>query len=240
MDKAPLRRGMPTVHEKYGSSTALLSGDVMMVIGYDYLSRIQSPHIRRILQLYNQTAVKVCEGQQLDMDFEGQERVTLEEYLNMIELKTSVLLAASLQIGSILGGAGLGNQHLIYNFGKSLGLAFQVQDDYLDSFGDPVKFGKQVGGDILAGKKTFLLIKTLEVATEAQLRQIKELGSADPVAKVDGMLQIFKACGVDTWARELKEKYMEDAYRYLEDIAVLSKRKEPLQRLAASLVQREY
>lgn len=240
MDKAPLRRGMPTVHEKYGSSTALLSGDVMMVIGYDYLSRIQSPHIRRILQLYNQTAVKVCEGQQLDMDFEGQERVTLEEYLNMIELKTSVLLAASLQIGSILGGAGLGNQHLIYNFGRSLGLAFQVQDDYLDSFGDPVKFGKQVGGDILAGKKTFLLIKTLEVATTAQLRQIKELGSADPVAKVDGMLQIFKACGVDTWARELKEKYMEDAYRYLEDIAVLSKRKEPLQQLAAFLVQREY
>jgi geranylgeranyl diphosphate synthase type II len=240
MDKAPLRRGLPTVHEKFGASTALLSGDVMMVVGYDYLSRIQSSHIRRILQLYNQTAIKVCEGQQLDMDFEGQEQVTLEEYLHMIELKTSVLLAASLQIGSILGGAGLGNQQLIYNFGKSLGLAFQVQDDYLDSFGDPAKFGKQVGGDILAGKKTFLLIKTLEVATAAQLRQIKELERSDPAVRVEGMLQIFKDCGVDAWARTLKEKYMDAAYQYLEDIAVVSKRKEPLVQLAAFLVQREY
>jgi geranylgeranyl diphosphate synthase type II len=240
MDKAPLRRGMPTVHEKYGPSTALLSGDVMMVVGYDYISRIQSPHIRRILQLYNQTAIKVCEGQQLDMDFEGRAKVTLEEYLNMIELKTSVLLAASLQIGSILGGAGLGNQQHIYNFGKSLGLAFQVQDDYLDSFADPKKFGKQVGGDIVAGKKTFLLIKILEMATEAQLRQVKELERTEPATKVAGMLEIFKACGVDAWARELKEKYMDAAYQHLEDIAVLSKRKEPLRQLAAFLVQREY
>jgi geranylgeranyl diphosphate synthase, type II len=240
MDKAPLRRGMPTIHEKYGSATALLAGDVMMVVGYDYISRIHSPHIRRILQIYNQTAIKVCEGQQLDMDFERQPQVTLEEYLNMIELKTSVLLAASLQIGSILGGAGLGNQQHIYNFGKSLGLAFQVQDDYLDSFGDPAKFGKQIGGDIVAGKKTFLLIKTLEVATDAQLRQIKELEKAVAATKVTGMLEIFKACGVDTWARELKEKYMDAAYQHLEDIAVLSKRKEPLQQLTAFLVQREY
>jgi geranylgeranyl diphosphate synthase type II len=240
MDKAPLRRGMPTLHEKYSSATALLAGDVMMVVGYDYISRIHSPHIRRILQIYNQTAIKVCEGQQLDMDFERQPKVTLEEYLNMIELKTSVLLAASLQIGSILGGAGLGNQQHIYNFGKNLGLAFQVQDDYLDSFGDPAKFGKQVGGDIVAGKKTFLLIKTLELATGAQLRQIKELENTDPATKIAGMLETFKACGIDSWARELKEKYMDAAYQHLEDIAVLSKRKEPLQQLTAFLVQREY
>jgi geranylgeranyl diphosphate synthase type II len=240
MDKAPLRRGMPTVHEKYGSSTALLAGDVMMVVGYDYISRIHSPHIRRILQLYNQTAIKVCEGQQLDMDFEQQPQVTLEEYLGMIELKTSVLLAASLQIGSILGGAGLGNQQHIYNFGKSLGLAFQVQDDYLDSFGDPKKFGKQVGGDIVAGKKTFLLIKTLEMATDAQLRQIKELEKTDAATKVTGMLQIFKACGVDSWARELKEQYHAAACQSLDDIAVLSKRKEPLQALVEYLLQREH
>jgi geranylgeranyl diphosphate synthase, type II len=240
MDKAPLRRGMPTVHEKFGSSTALLSGDVMMVVGYDYISRIQSPHIRRILQLYNQTAIQVCEGQQLDMDFEARDKVTLDEYLTMIELKTSVLLAASLQIGSILGGAGLGNQQHIYNFGKNLGLAFQVQDDYLDSFGDPAKFGKQIGGDIIAGKKTFLLIKTLEMATPAQLRDIRDLEKQDASVKVPGMLRVFQACGVDTWARELKEKYMEAANRHLEDIAVLSKRKEPLQQLAAFLVRREY
>src|ERR1700748_1564953 len=118
MDRAPLRRGMQTVHEKYGSSTAILTGDVMMVVGYEYISNIQSPHIRKILQLYNQTAIKVCEGQQLDMDYESQQQVTMEEYLRMIELKTSVLLAASLQIGSMLGGAGLSNQQKIYNLGK--------------------------------------------------------------------------------------------------------------------------
>src|SRR5882757_6912502 len=240
MDKAPLRRGMPTVHEKYGSSTALLTGDVMMVVAYDYLSKMQPQHIRPIMQIFNQAAKQVCEGQQLDMDFETTERVGLEEYLSMIELKTSVLLAASLQMGAVLGGAGLGNQQHLYNFGKTLGLAFQVQDDYLDCFGDPAKFGKQVGGDIVAGKKTFLLIRTLEDATEAQHRQIKELEHADPVTKVAGMLQLFKACGVDEWARELKEKYMQASYQHLEDIAVLARRKDPLWELAAFLVQREY
>lgn len=240
MDKAPLRRGMPTVHEKYGASTALLTGDVMMVIAYDYLSRIQAEHIRPIMHIYNQTAREVCEGQQLDMDFEKMDKVDLEAYQRMIGLKTSVLLAASLRIGAILGGAGLGNQQHLYNFGKNLGLAFQVQDDYLDAFGDPEKFGKQVGGDIVAGKKTFLLIKTLEVATAEQRRNMDGLRKADAIARVEGMLEIFKACGVDAWARELKEQYMQAAYQALEDIAVLSRRKEQLKRLAAFLVQREY
>jgi geranylgeranyl diphosphate synthase type II len=212
----------------------------MMVVAYDYLSKMQPQHIRPIMQIFNQAAKQVCEGQQLDMDFETTEQVGLDEYLSMIELKTSVLLAASLQMGAVLGGAGLGNQQHLYNFGKTLGLAFQVQDDYLDCFGDPAKFGKQVGGDIVAGKKTFLLIRTLEVATAAQHRQIKELEQADPVTKVTGMLQLFKACGVDEWARELKEKYMQASYQHLEDIAVLARRKEPLRELAAFLVQREY
>jgi geranylgeranyl diphosphate synthase type II len=240
MDKAPLRRGKPTVHEKYGASTALLTGDVMMVVAYDYLSKIQAQHIRPIMHIYNQTAREVCEGQQLDMDFERMERVGLKEYQRMIGLKTSVLLAASLRIGAILGGAGLGNQQHIYDFGKNLGLAFQVQDDYLDAFGDPEKFGKQVGGDIVAGKKTFLLIKTMEVATDAQRREMGRLTNADAATKVEGMLQIFSACGVDAWARELKEQYMEAALQQLEDIAVLDRRKEPLRQLAAFLVQREY
>lgn len=240
MDRAPLRRGMPTVHEKYGPSTAILTGDVMMVVSYDYISRVSSPHIRRILHLYNQTASQVCEGQQLDMDFELRSDVRMEEYLQMIGLKTSVLLAASLQIGAILGGAGLGNQDKIYQFGKNLGLAFQIQDDYLDCYGDAAKFGKKPGGDILAGKKTFLLVKTLEVATDAQRRRIHDLETAPPADKIAGMLEIFHACGADAWVRELKEQYRRSAQESLEDIAVLNARKEPLRGLTDFLLRREY
>jgi geranylgeranyl diphosphate synthase type II len=240
MDKAPLRRGKPTVHEKYDPSTALLAGDVMLVAAYDYINKIHTGSIRQILQLFNATAKEVCEGQQLDMDFEKQQTVGLDEYLGMIRLKTSVLLAASLQMGAILGGAGMGNQQHLYGFGSNLGLAFQVQDDYLDAFGDPAKFGKQVGGDIVAGKKTFLLIRALETATAAQQRQIRALDKAEPAEKIAGMLELFSACGVDAWARELKEKYVQTAYQHLEDIAVLTVRKEPLRQLANFLVQREY
>jgi geranylgeranyl diphosphate synthase type II len=240
MDRAPLRRGMKTVHEKYGSSTAILTGDVMMVVSYDYISRVGSPHIRRILHLYNETASRVCEGQQLDMDFEQRAEVRIDEYLHMIGLKTSVLLAASLQIGAILGGAGLGIQDKIYQFGKNLGLSFQIQDDYLDCYGDSAKVGKKTGGDILAGKKTFLLVKTLEMATDAQRRRIRELDTASADEKIGGMLEIFHACGADAWVRELKEQYRVAAHQSLEDIAVLSSRKEPLRRLTDMLLQREY
>jgi geranylgeranyl diphosphate synthase type II len=240
MDKAPLRRGMPTVHEKYGEPAALLSGDVMLVVAYDYLNRIRIPAIHRIMDLFNRTAKEVCEGQQIDMDFEKAEIVQMDEYLHMIGLKTSVLLAASLQMGAILGGAGEGNQQHLYQFGKNLGLAFQVQDDYLDAFGDPLKFGKQVGGDILANKKTFLLIKTWELATDSQKKQLKALLQGNRPDKVQSVLAIFRACGVDAWAKQLREKYIETATRHLEDIAVLSGRKLPLQELAAFLIQREH
>jgi geranylgeranyl diphosphate synthase type II len=240
MDRAPLRRGMTTVHEKYGAPTAILSGDVMMVASYAAIAKIGSPHIRRILHLYNQAASHVCEGQQLDMDFERRSDVRMEEYLHMIGLKTSVLLAASLQIGAILGGAGLGNQDKIYQFGKNLGLAFQIQDDYLDCYGDTAKVGKKAGGDILADKKTFLLVKTLEVATDAQRRRILELETAPADEKIAGMLDLFRACGVDAWVRELKEDYRRAAYQCLEDIAVLSSRKGPLRQLTDFLLQREF
>ncbi|MBC7851409.1 MAG: polyprenyl synthetase family protein, partial [Chitinophagaceae bacterium] len=161
MDKAPLRRGKPTVHEKFGASTALLAGDVMMVAAYESLAKLDRLYIHQVLHLFNRTAREVCEGQQLDMDFEKMESVSLDQYLRMIELKTSVLLAASLRLGAILGGAGEGNQKHLYEFGRNLGIAFQIQDDYLDAFGDPAKFGKQVGGDIVANKKTFLLLHAL-------------------------------------------------------------------------------
>ena len=240
MDKAPLRRGMQTVHEKYGSSVALLSGDVMLVVAYDYLNKVESHYLQSLVKVFNKIAKEVCEGQQLDMDFEKRETVTMEEYLKMIELKTSVLLAGSLQMGGILGGAGDGNQNHLYEFGKNLGLAFQVQDDYLDAFGDPLKFGKQVGGDILSNKKTFLLIRAMEVANKEELAEIKELLSSNPTDKVARMLSLFKSCRVDAWANELKEKYLQASLKHLEDIAVLSLRKKHLQDLADFLIQREY
>ncbi len=240
MDKAPLRRGMPTVHAKYGDSTALLAGDVMLVHGYEYLSNMKTEYLQKVLPLYNKTANEVCEGQQLDMDFEQRQSVSMDEYLRMITLKTSVLLAGSLKIGSIMGGATAGNQDHLYEFGKNLGIAFQIQDDYLDAFGDPAKFGKQVGGDIIANKKTFLMIHAMQSASEGQKEQLQELMQTNPADKVEKVLSIFKSAGVDEWALQLKNEYLEKAMAHLEEIAVMSKRKEPLKELARFLVQREY
>ena len=240
MDKAPLRRGMQTVHEKYGEPTALLSGDVMLVMAYDYLNKIKASYIHKVIRLFNKTAKQVCEGQQLDMEFEKRDTVQMPDYLKMIELKTSVLLAASLQLGAILGGAQEGNQKHLYEFGKNLGMAFQVQDDYLDAFGDPEKFGKQVGGDIMANKKTFLMIHAMEAGSEAQVQELKKLSKENPPGKVNKVLDIFRECGVDTWAFDRKEKYITEAFKHLDEIAVLSTRKSPLKELAHFLVQREH
>lgn len=240
MDNAPLRRNRETLHQKFGSSTALLAGDVMLVTAYDYLNKISGNYLRRVVQLFNKTAKEVCEGQQLDMDYEKMSEVPFDNYLHMINLKTSVLLAGSLQMGGIMGGASERNQHLLYEFGRKLGLAFQIQDDYLDAFGNPEKFGKQKGGDIKANKKTFLLIHALQTASEAQKEELQQLLQNDATDKVEGVLSIFKTCGVDQWAQELKDKYIEEAYIHLEDIAVLSKRKEPLKQLALFLTQREH
>jgi geranylgeranyl diphosphate synthase type II len=240
MDKAPLRRGQPTVHARFGEPTALLAGDVMLVLAYNYLNKIKLDYIHRVIDLFNKTAREVCEGQQLDMDFEKTDHVSLENYIHMIELKTSVLLAASLKLGAILGGAGKGNQQHLYEFGKNLGIAFQVQDDYLDAFGDPEKFGKQVGGDIISNKKTFLMIKAREAANGQQRTHLQQLMQEPPKEKVEGVLKIYRECGVDEWAMELKEKYINTALSHLEDIAVISSRKVPLKELAHYLVQREY
>lgn len=239
MDKAPLRRGMQTVHEKFGESTALLAGDVMLVAAYDYLNRISGKYLYSIINLFNKTAKEVCEGQQLDMDFENSDEVKMENYLHMISLKTSVLLAASLKLGAILGGAGERNQNLLYEFGRKLGLAFQVQDDYLDAFGDPEKFGKQVGGDIKSNKKTFLLIHALETASPDCKQQLLELLTGNTNNKVQEVLSIYRQCKVGEWATELKNKFIAEAFSHLEDVAVLSKRKEPLKQLALFLTQRQ-
>ncbi len=240
MDKAPLRRGMETVHHKYGENTAILAGDVMLVCAYEELNKISVEYLQSILRLFNTTAKQVCEGQQMDMDFETMDTVSLDAYLKMIELKTSVALAASLQTGAILGGAGERNQHLLYEFGKKLGIAFQVQDDYLDAFGDPKKFGKQVGGDILANKKTFLLLHAQENASATQKKELEHLLAHNTTDKIEKVLQVYRDCKADEWALTLKNKYLDEALGHLDDIAVLSKRKQPLKDLAQFLVKRQH
>ncbi|MFN9949861.1 MAG: polyprenyl synthetase family protein [Bacteroidota bacterium] len=240
MDAAALRRGNETVHMKYGTNTALLAGDVMLIQAYDHLSRVHARQLPALLTLFNRTAREVCEGQQLDIDFERSTEVQLDAYIHMITLKTSVLLAASLQMGAMLGGASEGNCEHLYAFGKNLGIAFQIQDDYLDAFGDPEKFGKEVGGDIRQNKKTFLLLHALEVASPSQKKELLELMQQNPSDKVARVLDIFRSCGVEAWANELKEKYWQLSLQHLESIAVLSNRKQPLLELARYLLQREH
>jgi len=238
MDKAPLRRGKQTVHTKYNDSTALLAGDVMLVRAYEYLNKISSSYLSKVLSLFNRTAIEVCEGQQMDMDYESQTNVSMNDYLRMIELKTSVALAASLKVGGLLGGGGERNQNLLYEFGKKLGIAFQVQDDYLDAFGDKNKTGKQVGGDILSNKKTFLLIHAME--SPSHKKELEQLIKTNPGDIVEKVVAVYKDCKADEWALQLKNKYFDEALNHLEDIAVLSKRKEPLRELALFLVQRDF
>lgn len=240
MDKAPLRRGKETVHAKFGENTALLAGDVMLVAAFEYLNKISTSYIHSVIALFNKTAREVCEGQQLDMDFEKKDEVSLEEYLHMIELKTSVLLAACLKFGSILGGASQRNQTLLYEFGKKLGIAFQIQDDYLDAFGDPKKFGKQPGGDIKSNKKTFLLVQALAISNDSQKKELKRLLLQNDDKKTEKVLRVFQDCKVNEWALALKNKYLDEALVHLEDVAVLSKRKEPLRELAHFLIKREH
>ncbi len=239
MDRAPLRRGMQTVHIKYGDATALLAGDVMLVVAYEYLNKIGGEYIHKILSLFNTMARQVCEGQQLDMEFEKNDHVSLESYVEMISLKTSVLLGTSLRGGALIGGAGLGNQENLYEFGKNLGIAFQVQDDYLDAFGDPQKFGKKPGGDIIANKKTFLLIQALQAGTPSQVEELGALMRGNDENKIERVLRIYEACNIKDWAMQLKQKYMERALNHLEDTAVLSARKKPLQELAHYLLDRD-
>jgi geranylgeranyl diphosphate synthase type II len=238
MDNASLRRGKETVHSKYGIPTAILSADVMMILAYKYLSKVDDVYLKRILEVFNRTAREVCEGQQLDMDYERMENVSLSDYIKMIELKTSVLLAGSLQLGAILGGASYGNTQLLYEFGKNLGIAFQIQDDYLDAFGDPDFFGKEVGGDIKQNKKTFLLIHALESASATDQKKLKELLNSSSDTKVQEVLAIFKSYKIDDWAQDLKNTYLQKAFDLLEEVMVLSVRKKPLLELAEFLVKR--
>lgn len=243
MDKAPLRRGNPTVHVKWNESAAILSGDVMFVEAYKLMIRVDDSILRKVLDIFSDTASGVCQGQQADMNFEKRDHVSLEEYIEMIRLKTAVLLAGSMQIGALIGGADKEQADLLYEFGENLGLAFQLQDDILDVYGDPEKFGKQVGGDILADKKTFLLIKARELAREESASELdKWLNKPDvlPDNKVNAITSVYNSLGVRKLAEAEMENYVRKALNALDKITVENSKKELLRGFAEQLLIREH
>lgn len=213
MDDAPLRRGKQTVHEKWSLNIGILSGDVVFAESFKSIAQVEDSLLRRVMDLFTQTSIEVCEGQQWDMDFELRQDVSEEEYIQMIQYKTSVLLGAALQIGAWIGGADEIGAKAAYAFGLNMGTAFQIKDDLLDAFGNPEKFGKQVGGDILANKKTILLIHALEHANDEQLSELQGWMSSDqnPEAKVKGVKALYEAIGSVKHAEATMEAYFERA-----------------------------
>lgn len=238
MDKSPLRRGKQTVHEKYNLTTGILSGDIMSIYAYDQLARIRAT-LPKMLEVFNKTSIEVCEGQQLDMDFETRDDVSIDEYMNMIKLKTSVLLACSLKMGAMLGGCTEGNANKLYEFGKNMGIAFQLQDDYLDAFGDTGKTGKQNGGDIKDNKKTYLLLTAAQNGNTEQRERIAQLLKDNSDTKVPEMLSIFRETGADKACRDAVIKYSDMAFDCFDEAAVTEARKGPLRELAMYLLQRD-
>jgi len=242
MDEAPLRRGKPTVHIKYGQNAGILSGDAMLILTYQYLNQLKNPkQLQPILFIFNQLAIEVCEGQQYDMNFETQESVEIDSYLKMIELKTSVLIAGGLKIGALIGGAEEKDANDLYEFGRHIGIAFQLQDDILDTFGDPEKFGKKVGGDIAQNKKTFLLLKSIEQATgKDRVDLLTALSTTtDPAQKIDRITKIYNKLKVQEQATELMEEYLQKAFLHLDRVNVPESRKILLKNLANELMMRE-
>lgn len=241
MDRAPLRRGKATVHQKWNDNVAILSGDALLVKAYQELGKSPADRIPSLLQVFSKIALEVCEGQQLDMDFEKRADVSEDDYLNMIRLKTSVLLGGALQMGAILAHADEQQQQLIYDFGVNLGIAFQLQDDYLDVYGDPKTFGKQVGGDILCNKKTYLRIKTEHLIDSSAKVEFEELINSQDIKdteKVSRMKNLYAQFKVDRHAEEIKLRFMELAYNKLEEIAVPESQKVELKNLADTLMHR--
>lgn len=238
MDDAPLRRGQQTVHEKYSVNTAILSGDAMMILAYQALGKYQRADV---FEIFSKMAIEVCEGQQMDMDFEVRGDVTIPEYIEMIKLKTSVLIGAALQIGALLGGAtAKGAQHL-YEYGVNIGIAFQIQDDVLDTYGSP-KVGKQKCGDIIQNKKTYLYLKALELSTEADKAELLSLYShspADPAAKIEEVLRVYKDANAKGYAEELKLVYKDLAISHLMAAGLSVSATESFKAFANYLLERE-
>ena len=242
MDDAPLRRGQQTVHEKWNINTGILSGDAMLINAYQLFENYPAEHFKPLAELFTKTAIEVCEGQQYDVDFEERDDVTIEEYLKMIEYKTAVLVGAALKMGAILSDVSQNVQNKIYEFGRLLGIAFQIQDDYLDTFGEQAVFGKQIGGDIIENKKTYLYLKALELADQSSAEQLKHLytiSPENPSSKIETAKQIFEDSGAGKATTAKIKEYTEMAFERLEDIEVPQKGKDFLIQFGTNLMNRK-
>ncbi len=241
MDNADVRRNQPTVHKKWDENTAILSGDAMLIKAYQYAAEIEPQYLKKVISLFSQTAIEVCEGQQYDMEFESRDDVEVSDYLNMIRLKTAVLLAASLKTGAIMGGASDKDADLLYEFGENIGLAFQLQDDYLDVYGDIETYGKAIGGDIVANKKTFLLLNALQLASGSLRNELLEWINAtsfDAQTKIEAVKNIYNTLKVDELAREKMNFYFEKAIAALNNVNGRESMKEQLRHFAVKLIER--
>lgn len=242
MDNAPLRRGKHTVHEKWNINTGILSGDAMLILAYQYFEQYEPIVFRDLAKLFSKTAIEVCEGQQWDVDFETRTDVTIQEYLKMIEYKTAVLVAAAMKMGAIIANTSVENANLIYDFGLNLGLAFQLQDDFLDAFGDPETFGKQVGGDIIENKKTYLYLKALEFSTPERASELEKLFSLhleDNSEKIETVKAVFNRSGASKATQDAIEMYTFKAFETLERITISEEKKNILKTFGENLMGRK-
>lgn len=242
MDDAPLRRGKETVHEKWNINTGILSGDAMLILAYQYFENYEPEIFQKLAQLFSKTALEVCDGQQLDVDFETRNDVTIDEYIKMITLKTSVLVAAALKMGAIVAKADEEQAQHLYNYGLNLGIAFQLQDDYLDTFGDPESFGKQVGGDIIENKKTYLYLKALEVANGTDKDDLLNLYNGkqkNNTEKIATVSTIFKENNIPEETHKLIEFYTDKSFESLNHLNISDKHKEGLRAFGKNLMSRK-
>lgn len=243
MDNADLRRGHETVHKKWDANTAILSGDSMLVLAYERMAQCDEKHLAKVLKLFTTTALEIGEGQQFDMEFENRNDVKEEEYIEMIRLKTSVLLACALKMGAILADASDEDAENLYKFGEQIGLAFQLQDDYLDVYGDTKVFGKEIGGDITSNKKTYMLINAFNLADEAQRAELQKWVEAkdfDRAEKVAAVTRLYNEIGIDKLAQDKIAYYFEQSKKYLDAVNVPAERKEELAKYAQKMMKRQY
>jgi geranylgeranyl diphosphate synthase type II len=242
MDDAPLRRGQATVHEKWNINTGILSGDAMLILAYQYFEQYQPKIFRKLAKLFSKTALQVCEGQQWDVDFETRDDVTIPDYLKMIEYKTAVLVAAAMKMGAIIAETSKENAKLIYDFGLNLGLAFQLQDDYLDAFGDPETFGKQVGGDIIENKKTYLYLKAVEFSKKEEAQQLMHLFAIQPddnSDKISSVKEIFNSSGASKATQDAIQEFTFKAFEIVEKMNIEDDKKTILRTFGENLMGRK-